>query len=152
MPLRFSDNGASVYDFGDEFLVVCPSCSKRAVVLAEEPDKRTARITCPACGYAKTGHAQRVSASNVPQDWYFGLPLWLNMRCLGEELWARNAEHLAFLEEFVGAEIRERPRVDPSATFHWWNRHLSSRLPRWSERAHRQRGQGARSTAGLRAL
>lgn len=129
---RFSDPGATVYDFGDEFLVVCPACSKRAVVRVDEAGRsETARLICPACGHAKLGQAQRFATTSAPQDWYFGLPLWLCTHCLGRDLWARNAEHLTFLEEFVSAKLRERPVVDTTEAYYSRNRHLSSRLPEW---------------------
>ena len=69
-------------------------------------------------------------------DNHFGLPLWLQMRCCGELLWAYNAEHLAFLEAFVGARLRERRR---SAEYGWSNGALASRLPAWlKSRKHRE--------------
>jgi hypothetical protein len=53
------------------------------------------------------------------------------MRCVGHDLWARNGEHLAFLEQFVSARLRERPAVDTTKAYFSRNRHLSSRLPGW---------------------
>jgi hypothetical protein len=46
-------------------------------------------------------------------------------------LWARNLEHLAFLEEFVDAKLRERP----SRAHGYRNKLLVSRLPLWIKSA-----------------
>ncbi len=62
------------------------------------------------------------------RDEFFGLPLWLQAGCCGELRWAYNAEHLAFLEAFVGARLRERRR---SPEHGWSNGALVSRLPAW---------------------
>ena len=35
------------------------------------------------------------------------MPLWLRTGCLGHVLWAVNAEHLAYLRDFVAADIRK---------------------------------------------
>jgi hypothetical protein len=62
-----------------------------------------------------------------PVDWYFHLPLWLQTPCCGETLWAYNARHLDFLEDFVRAALRERTRGEHG----WRNQALRTRLPKW---------------------
>jgi len=52
-------------------------------------------------------------------------PLWLRTSCHGEVLWILNREHLEFMEQFIGAELREERMADLSS------RRLSSALPRW---------------------
>jgi Arc/MetJ family transcription regulator len=56
-------------------------------------------------------------------------------------LWAYNERHLAFLEQYVGATLRE-------TTLEAGNRSLASRLPRWIKSGqHREE-----VLAGLRRL
>jgi len=43
-------------------------------------------------------------------------------------LWAYSERHLAFLEDFVGAQLRERVRDEK---YGWSNSALASRLPAW---------------------
>ena len=60
-------------------------------------------------------------------DWYFRFPLWLEISCCGETLWAYNEKHLEFIEKYVAAKLRERvPNI---------NKSLASRLPDWIKRA-----------------
>lgn len=126
---RFTDHGVTIYDFGDSFLVRCPRCGKRALVApppAEaaqwEPLSMVMRLSCLHCGLARTFEGDEMHIGGC--DWYFHLPLWLQTPCCGHVLWAYNARHLAFLESFVRATLRERI---PDAG----NRSLASRLPDW---------------------
>ena len=64
-------------------------------------------------------------------DRYFHLPLWLQTPCCGETLWAYNAAHLAFLEDFVRAQLREHAR----GAHGWRNQALANRLPGWMQDA-----------------
>lgn len=148
MPRRFHDDRKTLYGFGDRFLVVCPRCGACAEVHARRdlmPTPRLnnlnvqdARLSCTACGYSATwrcprGHWREVSdwgdllgqgdafVIGAPVDWFFHHPLWLQTPCCGSVLWAYNAEHLAYLEAYVGADLRER-RSGHS---------LAGRLPRW---------------------
>jgi hypothetical protein len=60
----------------------------------------------------------------------FDLELWLQVSCCGQMLWAYNGAHIAFLEQYIAATLRER-RHDQ-----WgWGRNssLESRLPRWMQ-------------------
>jgi len=62
-------------------------------------------------------------------------------------LWARNLEHLAFLEKFVQAKLRERPT--PADGYR--NKLLASRLPLWMKSA-RNRDTVMAALAKLRSL
>lgn len=64
----------------------------------------------------------------APVDWFFHFPLWLQIPCCSEILWAYNPEHLQFLESYVGALLRERARDEEHG---WSNQSLASRLPSW---------------------
>ena len=63
----------------------------------------------------------------APYDPWFRQPLWLQTACVGETLWAYNADHLRFLTDLVAADLRTRSRVDSGPR----NRLLESRLPKW---------------------
>jgi hypothetical protein len=133
---RFQDAGQTIYDFGDEFLVHCPRCGQRAKVApvaAAAESGATAlfsphRCVCPACGFIQEWRGKRLSIGRDAVDWYFGLRLWLQTPCCGHILWAYNAEHLAFLEAYIQATLREQRSV-PNR-----NRALTSRLPLWMKR------------------
>lgn len=125
----------SLHDFLGEALVVCPKCDHAARTRANDPastDGRTSRrLTCDHCGLTRSlvdGSTRRPRRPIAVVDSFFGLPLWLQAPCCGEVLWAYNTEHLAFLEAFVGARLRERRR---SSKYGWSNRALVSRLPAW---------------------
>jgi len=128
---RFRDHGETVYDFRDEFLVICPRCSACAYVVplpnAEQLVPVAAKIVCPACGLNNVQPVQTLVLHNSARDWYFHLPLWLQTPCCGHILWARNRAQLAFLVDYVGAKLREDvPNINQS---------LVSRLPRWLKSA-----------------
>ena len=60
-------------------------------------------------------------AIGEPVDWFFHRPLWLRTACCGEELWVYNTKHLAYLEGYVGANLRARRST--------WS--MGGRLPKW---------------------
>lgn len=131
---RFSDNGELTYEFGDEFLVVCPKCESMAKVLPTESKTEKWRdsvflprkVVCLKCIYQNISDGKSLWIG-TSVDWYFRLPLWLQISCCGETLWANNEKHLEFIEDYVGAKLRERkPFV---------NKSLASRLPNWIKKA-----------------
>jgi hypothetical protein len=91
------------------------------------PARRTATVRCPGCQHRTALPIQMSMESASAVDPWFGLPLWLQVRCCGEVLWARNPSHLAFLANYVGARLRERAP--------YWNRSTVSRLPKWMKAA-----------------
>lgn len=146
--MRRASDDSTLLDFGGEFLVVCPRCSRQAWVrdrgLSAEP--RVA-LTCPHCGLSQFWAAVEpgvltaadpkryppgVVATGAPVDWYFHLPLWLQAGCCGETLWAYNAGHLAYIEDYVRATLREHARGEHG----WRNQALANRLPWWMKDAH----------------
>ena len=130
---RFIDDEEYLEGFSDEFLVVCPRCSKRAEVRIDLTRQDTSsgwraprKVVCPHCAYHKVWEGNSISYGDS-YDWYFHLPLWLQIPCCGKILWAYNKNHLAFLEDYVGAVLRER---HPNK-----NKTLASRLPTWMKEA-----------------
>jgi hypothetical protein len=54
MSHRFKQTDAKIEDFGREFLVVCPNCSRRARVINRASDKRPAvGFSCVECGHSR---------------------------------------------------------------------------------------------------
>lgn len=131
---RFSDNGELIYEFGEEFLVVCPKCNWLAKVCPPETNSEKLntrlfaprKVVCLNCTFRDTWAKREISVGGN-FDWYFRLPLWLQISCCGENLWAYNYKHLEFIENYVSAKLRERkPFV---------NKSLASRLPKWIKSA-----------------
>jgi hypothetical protein len=130
---RFIDSGEYLSGFTDEFLVTCPRCGGCAKVAldigrgdASEGWRAPRKVVCPACSYYKVWDGDAI-VTGEGVDWYFRLPLWLQVPCCGEVLWAYNEYHLSFLEDYVGSSLRER---HPNQ-----NRALASRLPSWIKEA-----------------
>jgi len=162
MPTRFQLDDTAIHAFGDEFLVACPRCSQRALVRDRGPEAEAPRIvlTCGACGYSRrfegdlwsTTYGRNAAYYEPGQrsigdavDWYFHRPLWLQILCCGENLWAYNLRHLAFLEDFVQATLRENVKSEHG----WSNQILRNRLPAWIKDAH-NRGDILKCIAKLR--
>lgn len=141
---RFRDYTTSLDQFEEAIWVKCPRCD-RPVLSRCLDQKLTWRIACPHCSYIKT--ASRIAKYKKPMPWWtdgwwtehrkyggavdptFGLPLWLQVPCCGEVLWAYNEAHLDFLEAYISATIRERQEGKG-------NHHgIAVRLPRWMKLA-----------------
>lgn len=108
-------------DFRTHVYVACPKCGNQALV-RKPPEQEShsftnTKVTCQHCGF------NQASEGNVISD--LRLSYWLEMECEGETLWAYNYEHLIFLKQLIGANLRERNGL-PNA-----NSSLGSRLPRW---------------------
>jgi len=143
MSNRFKDGSTFLESFATRFFVHCPKCQKMAIVAAS-PDETITRISCSNCGYVKdwscTQAGVRMFSNNAEnykkgvlgiganKDWCFHFPLWLNVACCGEELWAYNLEHLSWLKSYIGASLRERQESQQTG---WSNANLESRLPKW---------------------
>lgn len=117
----------------DPVLIVCPQCAGKAAVVPCGAEK--VRASCFACGYTREqsskGRALYWSGAD-PTDDYFGYDLWLSTDCQGHALWAFNTKHLAFLESYVSATLRERTK---DAAWGWSNASVASRLPQWIKSA-----------------
>ena len=119
------------------FLVVCPRCQGCAIVRPRDAAPATRhrywphRLVCGHCGLVKDwagDHRYPMSDYTPPTDPYLGLPLWLQTPCCGRTLWACNPSHLAYVESYVAADLRQRRR---HPAYGWSNTSLPSRLPRW---------------------
>jgi hypothetical protein len=82
-------------------------------------------------------------ARRGPVDTFLGLPLYLQTPCAGHIFWALNARHLAWLESFLAAGLREDATPVRRKT-------ALSALPQWLILA-RHRDEALRAAARLRA-
>jgi hypothetical protein len=102
-------------------------------------------LTCDGCG-AMTNVSYEMYPLTVPRalvDSCFGLSLRLQAPCAGRVLWAFNADHLAYLKEYLEADLRER-RVMRNAS-------VASRLPGWLKSA-KHRDEAVRAAQRLEML
>jgi hypothetical protein len=141
---RHFDTGGWLAQFADRILVVCPQCGGCALVvprpgLAElryfsELLFQPRRLTCAGCGATDGWEPEARGAGLVgavlggTEDPFFRQPLWLQTRCVGQILWAYNAEHVNELAAYIGAQLRERGGARPTMA-------MFARLPLWMKRA-----------------
>jgi hypothetical protein len=110
-----------------------------------QPQSRLLTVTCDGCGTTSDASYEMCPVT-VPEalvDNCFGLPLWLQTPCAGHVLWAFNARHLAYLKEFLQADLRERRGTT--------NASVVSRLPGWLKQA-KHRGEALRAVGRLERL
>ena len=146
---RFIDDGELIYEFGDEFLVVCPRCGGKARVRREPAgsDKLGARLVAPRrfvclnCPHRAYWPGRGAIGVGGRHDWYFRLPLWLEISCCGRALWAYNEKHLEFIESYVAAKLRRRRPLR--------NKSVASRFPQWMTSG-KNRGEILRAIGKLR--
>ena len=104
-------------------LIECARCGRCATLrqFTYPRDKRSV-LRLGECSCLHCGHQWSTRAGS---DFVTRGPLWLRMPCHGNVLWILNREHLDFMEQFIGAELREERMEERSS------RRLSSALPRW---------------------
>jgi hypothetical protein len=105
-------------------LVSCDKCGKCAALLKFSFPQRpkTTVWRFGECSCLHCGHQWTIPAGF---NFYRDGPLWLKMPCHKHVLWILNGAHLEFMEQFIGADLREE-RIPELST-----RRLSSALPRW---------------------
>jgi len=127
------DASDAFYKSGQVFMVRCPRCDGRAeyrvIPSIEAPhDRQGPRLVCTSCSLTRQADSPFWRYCKDGRDPYFGLPLWLQTNCRGKVLWAYGPQHVAHVESYIGAEIRERRR---HPKWGWSNKSMESRLPRW---------------------
>ena len=131
MSERFIDDRTRLSDFRDEILVVCPRCAKCARLVAvadlDSPGSNTQRLVCSTCFFDNTTDYMALFAASG-RDLVDGYPLFLSAACAGEYLWAYNYRHLAWLERYVRATLRETRRAP---RWGWCSQSAANRLPAW---------------------
>ena len=143
MKKRFNAYDKSLYEFITNILVKCPKCSKKAIVKSNgiNEDENEVKFVCSNCGmtkyYSETLTEKFITSRNGKilemrhliigenVDPFFKFSLWLQKDLSSGLLWAYNYEHLAFLENHVSAELRERNINEMR------NKSIGSRLPKW---------------------
>jgi hypothetical protein len=151
---RFQDTTWGVLEFADDDIhVVCPRCTGHAVVTAAPdapghdslyPLRRPRRLVCRECLH-RAGSGSVLYLGNRGRDPFFDAELWLTTQCCGQTLWAFNASHLAFLEAYVSATVREHLRNEYQMVT------LGERLPTWIT-SRKNRGEILRGLARLRRM
>lgn len=124
---RFIDSGEMLADFGDQVIAACPRCKKPVDYRIDlSGSGEVYPLTCLKCGYIRSGYKKDYKQNPLG----FFTPtydLYLVADCCGQTLWARNLNHLEFLEKYVSAKLRER-----TANI---NQSTASRLPQWIKSA-----------------
>ncbi len=100
----------------------CENCGRyyRVDVTEEEETKRnypSIRVKCSYCGHRMQGKVQKTKKRyygyyEQVRNGYesiFGLELWFLSSFDNKPVWALNREHLAYLIEYLSAELREDP-------------------------------------------
>ncbi|GAA4324342.1 hypothetical protein GCM10023149_25880 [Mucilaginibacter gynuensis] len=111
MQQRFTDENKLMSDFFGEVWVHCSTCNKKAIATVSF-ETQTASLHCTQCGLYKRisteitllgskGHWQ------LPANRYFDAELWLMMPFKAEVFFAYNGQHLAYLEKYISATLRE---------------------------------------------
>ena len=109
---RFQDQNHRLTHFEKEVWVVCPQCAKQAVAQLREEAKE-ARLNCKHCGYSKQKtmlvqyQEGKCAVLNQAAHAYFEAQLWFKAPFKKDVFWAYNPEHLAYLEDYISAKLRE---------------------------------------------
>lgn len=91
------------------------------------------RSRCRGCGHLNTIAARGgFEPIRDGHDHWFGLPVVLRIRHGSRYVWAYNVEHIAMLEGWLEAELRER-------SLHPYYATMAARLPKWMKAAHARR-------------
>ena len=113
MVIRFRAYGKRLSDFEQEILVRCPQCKRIAKILTLNSEQSSLssikKITCQHCSYTKqqskdgnrkaalllwqNNYGNKRNSSYEILEYFFGLPLWLQISCCGQVLWAYNEAH-----------------------------------------------------------
>lgn len=98
----------------------CESCGRYYRVDVTEEAKKNypaLRVECTYCGHRMLGKVQikkkgyygSYEQVRNGQEAIFGLELWYLSSFEGKPVWALNREHLAYLIEYLSADLRESP-------------------------------------------
>ncbi len=142
-------------DFTDAIAVVCPRCSKKAIVSSRQSISNTVgfetaiQFTCTQCGYVIkydntpkfpvftnsrgiTKYA-RILFFNSQTDPYFNFPLWYIVETPWGIIWAYNVCHLEVIENYIASKNRSRNGILAQ------NNSIASRLPQWAKSANNRK-------------
>ncbi len=107
-PSRFKDENLTLDTFSDKTLVVCPKCKGKAIVKSTQVPE-SAKLHCSSCHYTNNKPIDiKDRDSSLTTDYYFNCELWLQASFKNELFWAHNYEHLAYMQQYIGAGLRQR--------------------------------------------
>lgn len=95
--------------------------------------KRTTTIRCQACHHDNLAHIHIIKKRHQGCDDYFGMDLLLQAPFKGHVFWAYHDKHLAELEAFIKADLRERTGSSGNGS-------MICRLPFWMKSAKNRDG------------
>jgi len=101
---------------------LCENCGRYyRVDVTKKAQKNfpTLQVSCPYCGHVMQGKVQKNKKGYYGSyeqvrngcESIFGLELWFLSSFDGKPVWALNREHLAYLIEYLSAELREDPNL-----------------------------------------
>ncbi len=105
---RFTDENLKASTFYNEVLVVCPMCTQKANT-SVNIETKTAKLFCLQCGHNKERSIDLYNNGTLkmPANMYFKVDFWLRATFKNEVFYAYNYIHLAYLERYIYASIRE---------------------------------------------
>ena len=106
---------------------LCVHCGRYYRLDINEPDRQrfpVLRVACPYCGTVMLGRVRKkqmapvfyISKIKAGREPFFGLELWFLASFRGRPVWALNREHLAYLIDYLSADLREKPCNMPGPT------------------------------------
>ena len=97
----------------------CKNCGRYYRVDIEDTAKQhfsVLHVACPYCGTTMSGEVHKTAEAfsyiadiQNGREPYFGLELWFLTSFQGKPVWALNREHLAYLIDYLSADLREKP-------------------------------------------
>jgi uncharacterized protein (DUF983 family) len=100
----------------------CEQCGRYYRVSIFDQNKQNfsvLNVACPFCGFMMQGKVQKITSCIYTNDIkngcepFMGLELWFLTNFKGKPVWALNRAHLAYLIEYLSADLREKP-FDPN--------------------------------------
>lgn len=97
----------------------CKNCGRYYRVDIEDEAKQhfpVLHVACPYCGAVMQGKVHKTAEAyrylgeiEQGREPFFGLELWFLASFQNQPVWAVNREHLAYLIDYLSADLRERP-------------------------------------------
>lgn len=99
---------------------LCKECGRYYRVDITDKNKQhfnVLHVACPYCGHGMSGEVQKTAEDFLMYtgeiknacEPYFGLELWFLESFCSKTVWAINREHLAYLIDYLSADLREKP-------------------------------------------
>lgn len=103
----------------------CKECGRSYRIDIDDESKQhfpTLYVQCPHCGYPMSGKIHKTTRNYLSytgeikdgHEPYFGFELWFLTSFRSKTIWAINREHLAYMIEYLRADLREKSNEDMS--------------------------------------